>query len=173
MAEGQLYEQGIESAPKGFAIFENAVIAVTIAVGTMGMWPLLNVAGIGIVSVVYAGILVTSLGFVLRKHLCTHCHYHGKWCHCGWGILSSKLGYAKDSGNKKLGTALAGATWGVLMVVPILGMIAVIVLNGFTAPQGVTLGTFVVFVAANFGLHVKDCKECKMRFICGVSAAKK
>jgi len=173
MAEGQLYEQGIESASRGYALFENAVIAITVAVGAWGMWPLLNVGGVGIVSLVYAGFLVVSLGFLLRKHLCTHCHYHGRWCHCGWGVLSSGLGYEAESGNKKLGTALAGATWGVLMMGPIIGMIAAIVAVGFSALQGVLLGAFVVLVAVNFGLHVKDCRECKMRFVCGMSAAKK
>lgn len=173
MTEGELYREGIESASKGFAIFENMVIASTIAVGAAGMWPLVNVAGIGIVSVFYATFLFVSLGFVLRKHLCTHCHYHGKWCHCGWGALASKLGYAKESGNKALGQRLAGATWGVLMVVPIIGMIVTLVLYGVTFQGGAFLGVFVLLVVVNFAMHVKDCKECKMRYLCGMSAAKK
>ena len=86
---GELYEKGIESASKAYAIIENLVIVITIAVGFVGMMPLVNVAGVPILSIVYAAFLVTSLGFVLRKHLCTHCHYHGKWCHCGWGWISN------------------------------------------------------------------------------------
>ena len=170
---GELYEQGIESASKVYAIVENLIIAVTIAVGFVGMMPLLNFGGVPILSIAYAVFLIASLGFVLRKHLCTHCHYHGKWCHCGWGVLSSKLGYAKDSGNKALGAKLAGATWGTLMMVPIIAMIVGFVIHGIHLFSGIVFGIFVVLVVVNFASHVKDCKECKMRFICGMSAAKK
>ena len=88
-------------------------------------------------------------------------------------MLSSKLGYAKNSGNKALGTKLAGATWGTLMMVPIVAMIVGFVINGISLFSGIVFGVFVVLVVVNFGSHVKDCKECKMRFVCGMSAAKK
>ena len=173
MDQDRLYEDGIEEASRGFALFENAVIVATIGAGAWGMRGLVNPGGVPLLSILYALFLIVSLGFVLRKHLCTHCHYHGKWCHCGWGALAARLGYAKDSGNERLGAALAGITWAVLMGGPIVAMVVGGLVCGFSLELGISLGAFAVLVAVNFGLHLKDCKSCKMRFICKLSAAKK
>ncbi len=173
MTEPELYDHGIESASKTYAIAENLVIVITIGVGFAGMVPLLNVAGVPILSIAYALFLAVMLGPVLRKHLCTHCVYHGRWCHCGWGRLAAVMGHEKGSGNKALGGKLAGMTWGVLMAGPIIAMIVGLVLHGVTVTSGALLGAFVVLTGVNFGLHVKDCRECKMRYSCAMSAAKK
>ena len=173
MPEEELYSEGIESASKTYAVAENLVIVITIGIGFAGMVPLLNVAGVPILSIAYVLFLAVMLGPVLRKHLCTHCYYHGRWCHFGWGRLASRLGYAKGSGNKALGGKLAGLTWGILMAGPILAMIVGIVLYGITVTSGVLLGAFVLLSLVNFGLHVKDCGECKMRYTCAMSPSKR
>ena len=137
------------------------------------MYPLLNFFGVPVLSILYAGFLFIILTFTVRKHLCTHCYYYDKWCHCGWGRLAAKFGYEEGCGNKTLGAKLAMLSWPVLMIVPIIGMVLVLVLYPISY---VTIGLFagfVALVAANFGVHVKDCKTCKMRFVCGLSAAKK
>ena len=168
----RLYDNGIEEAKKTYAIFENVLFFVFIALGFLGMYPL-SVSGIPFVSILYALFAVIMLVFVLRKHLCTHCYYYDKWCHCGWGKLSSVM-FKKESGNQKLGGKLAGFTWGILMGLPILGMITVIVMGKTSLTEElVFLIPFIVLVVVNGILHIKDCKECKMRFICPGSGAKK
>ena len=168
-----LYEDGIEQASKAYAIGENFLFLVTIGVGAAGMYPLLNFAGIPLLSIAYVVFLSVMLGFTLRKHLCTHCYYYDKWCHCGWGRLASKLGYAPGSGNRDLGGKLGGATWGTLMLLPILAMIVGFVLNGAPLSSIVLFASFFALVVVNMVMHIKDCKSCKARFVCPVSAAKK
>jgi len=172
MDEQKLYDNGIEEAKKSYAIFENVLLLLLIVLGFLGMYPL-GFGNIPLVSILYALFVVIMLGFVLRKHLCTHCYYYDKWCHCGWGKLSSAM-FKKDSGNQELGGKLAGLTWGILMGLPIIGMIAVIVMGKTSLTEEmIFLIPFIVLVVVNGILHIKDCKECKMRFICPVSGAKK
>jgi hypothetical protein len=173
MSEQELYKNGIEEAKKSYAIGENVLFAITIIIGFIGMYPLANFYGIPIISIIYAIFLILMLTFVLRKHLCTHCYYYDKWCHCGWGKLAAKLGYAKGSGNPQVGAKLAGLTWAVLMILPIIGMITVFILNSLSYFGVGLLVVFIILVGINGGMHVKDCKSCKVRFICPASAAKK
>jgi len=136
------------------------------------MFPL-GIYNIPIVSILYVLILVIMLGFVLRKHLCTKCFYYDKWCHCGWGKLSSLL-YKKDSGNYDLGGKLALPTWGILMGLPLIGMIAVVIIDKALFLQELVIFIpFLILVIINVVLHKKDCNKCKMRFICPGSASKK
>ena len=172
MNRQQLYEDGIEEAKKAYAAFENMLFIALFVLGFMGMFKL-TLIGLPLVSVSYALFIVIMLGFVLRKHLCTQCYYYDKWCHCGWGKLSSAM-FKKDAGNQELGGKLAQLTWGIIMGVPIIGMAAVIIMdiNSLTH-ELLFLVPFVILVAINGVLHVKDCRMCKMRFICPGSGAKK
>jgi len=172
MDKEKLYENGIEEAKKSYVIFENVLFIVLIALGFLGMYPL-GVNGVPIVSILYALFVLIMLVFVLRKHLCTGCYYYDKWCHCGWGKLSSAM-FKKDSGNQELGGKLAGLTWGILMGLPIIGMIAVVIMGKVSLTDELTFFVpFIVLVIINGILHVKDCQKCKMRFICPGSGAKK
>jgi hypothetical protein len=98
MKKQDLYEDDIEEAKKSYAVLENILFLVLIALGFMGMCSI-GIGGIPIVSILYALFALIMLIFVLRKHLCTGCYYYDKWCHCGWGKLSSAM-YKKDSGNQ-------------------------------------------------------------------------
>ncbi|MDI6826507.1 MAG: hypothetical protein QMD36_04980 [Candidatus Aenigmarchaeota archaeon] len=171
MDKQKLYEKGIKEAKKSYAIFENALFLLLIVLGFLGMYPL-SIKGLPLVSILYALFGVVMLVFVLRKHLCTKCYYYDKWCHCGWGKLSSAI-FKRDSGNQEFGGKLAGITWGILMGLPIIGMVGVIFV-GKTPLIDVLIFfvPFIILVAINGVLHMKDCKECKMRFICPGSAAK-
>ncbi|MDI6917055.1 MAG: hypothetical protein QMC80_04585 [Thermoplasmatales archaeon] len=173
MNKQELYKNGIDEAKKSYAIGENILFVITIMIGFIGMYPLINFHGIPIISMIYAIFLVLMLTFVIRKHLCTHCYYYDKWCHCGWGKLAARLGYEKGSGNQQLGAKLAGLTWAVLMVLPIIGMIIVFVIDGLSYFGVGLLVVFIILVGVNGGMHVKDCKSCKVRFICLASGAKK
>ena len=102
------------------------------------------------------------------------CHSDLHFMDAAWQTgLPAVMGHEKGSGNKALGGKLAGMTWGVLMAGPIIAMIVGLVLHGVTVTSGALLGAFVVLTGVNFGLHVKDCRECKMRYSCAMSAAKK
>lgn len=172
MDEQKLNHEGIEEVKKPYAIFENILFLVLIVLGFLGMYPI-SVCGIPFVSILYALFAVIMLVFVLRKKLCTNCYYYDKWCHCGWGKLSSTI-YKKDSGNTELGGKLAGLTWGILMGLPIIGMIAVVIMGKASLKDElIFLIPFIVLVVINGIIHIKDCKKCKMRFICLGSGAKK
>ena len=172
MDEQKLYQEGIEKAKGSYVIFENVLFLVLIVLGFLGMYPL-SISGVPFVSILYALFIIIILFFVIRKHLCTSCYYYDKWCHCGWGKLSYVM-YIKDSGNQEVGGKLAGLTWGVLMGLPIIGMIAVIIMGKSSLTNElIFLIPFIVLVVINSILHVKDCQKCKMRFICPGSGAKK
>lgn len=163
---------GIEAAGLRGIILENILLVALIAIGFLGMYPV-SVAGIPLVSIVYMLFAAIMLGAVLRKHLCTHCYYHGRWCHCGWGKLSSAMFHAK-SGDRHLGESLVMPTWGIILFMPVIVMALVIVLG--IAPPILELWflvPFVILVIVQGILHKKDCRQCRMRFICPGSAAKK
>jgi len=171
MNQQKLSNKGIEEASKSYAIFENILFIVTIAFGFLGMYPF-KISGLPIVSILYVLFLIIMLGFTLRKHLCTRCYYYGKWCHCGWGKLSAAM-YKKDSGNYELGGKLALPTWGILMGLPIIGMILAVILGKTSLSEElIYFVPFIILVTINGIMHKKDCTACKMRSICPGSAAK-
>lgn len=167
-----IYKDGIKCAKSSYALFENLLIIIQISLGAYILHPI-AVAQTPWASTGYVIFAILMLGFVLRKHLCTKCYYYGKLCHCGWGILASKL-YKKDSGNYKLGGSLAGLTWGLIMLVPIIGAVYLYLSHAiciyFWWPF---YGGFLFLVIINLYLHKKDCQKCKMRYVCPGSAAKK
>lgn len=163
---------GIEEAGKKGIILENILLIALVAVGFLGMYPLF-IAGIPLISILYVLFIVIMLAAVLRKHLCTHCYYYGRWCHCGWGKISSAL-FQDKSGNKHLGEKMVVPTWSIILFLPFIGMILVIILG--MAPLMQELLFFVAFVVlliAEGVVHKKDCEQCRMRFICPGSAVKK
>jgi hypothetical protein len=171
MEKQDLYEDGIEEAKKSYAVLENILFLVLLTLGFMGMYPL-GISGIPLVSILYALFALIMLTFVLRKHLCTGCYYYDKWCHCGWGKLSSAM-YKKDSGNQKWGGILASLTWGIIMVLPIIGMILVVAFGKVRLTQAlIYFIPFLILVGINGIMHKIDCEKCKMRFLCPGSAAK-
>jgi len=172
MDQQKLYPGGKEEAKKSYAILENIFIIILIVTGFLGMYPL-SIDGFSFLSIFYVLFVAVMLMFVLRKHLCTGCYYYGKWCHCGWGKLSSAM-FKKDSGNQELGGTLAGLTWGIIMGLPIIGMLAVII-SGKTPliDELLFLIPFIILVVINAILHKKDCETCKMQCICPLSAVKK
>ena len=172
MDKRELYEDGVEDCKKFYIICENVLIVGMIALGFLGMYPL-SFNGIPFVSIFYVLFALIMMAFVLRKHLCTNCYYYDKWCHCGWGKLSSVM-FKKDSGNQKLGGKLAVFSWGVLMGLPIIGMIVIIILDKASLMNELIFFVpFIALVAINGILHKIDCEKCKMRFICPGSSAKK
>jgi len=108
--------------------------------------------------------------FVLRKHLCTHCYYYGKLCSTGWGKLSALM-FKKNSGNYQLGVKLAGITWTLVAAIPIVGIVAILIID-YSPSSLLFLILFILLTLFNFVIHKKSCGRCKMRFICPASMAK-
>ena len=172
MDEQELYEDGVEDCKKFYVICENVLIVGMIALGFFGMYPL-SFGGIPFVSILYVLFALIMMVFVLRKYLCTNCYYYDKWCHCGWSKLSSIM-FKKGSGNQELGGKLAGFSWGILMGLPIIGMIIIVIIGEISLiDELIFLAPFIALVAVNGILHKIDCEKCKMRYICPGSSAKK
>lgn len=169
--ERELYEKGFENYPKLTVILTNTLLAFWFGFAAYGM-SALKFAGLPLISIIYLLFAFVMLGFVLRKHLCTHCYYYDKWCGSGWGKLSACL-FKEKSGDYETGTKLAGVTWGLLTIIPIIVIpIAIFLHKEFLLTGGICLcGFLLVLVITQIG-RKKGCSQCKMRYLCKVSMAK-
>jgi hypothetical protein len=165
----QIDQQGQESYPTRYIIFENGFVIANILLGAFGMVQV-KWLNIPVLSILYFLFIAYMLVFALRKHLCTQCWYYGKACHCGWGKMAAAL-FEKGAGSRKTGGILAGITWGVLMLLPIMVM-GFSLYTDFSARLLIIFTLFVLVTIVNNILHIKDCRHCKMRFICPGSAAR-
>lgn len=166
-----LYNDGIEKAKTSGVVIENLLIVGMVAMGFRCMYKA-GINGIPIVSIIYVLFILIMLIFVLRKQLCAVCYYYGKQCHCGWGKLSSAL-FKQGSGNRDLGGKLAGLTWGVTMVLPIVVSVSLLIMGKTLIMEEIKfLAPFLILVVINGVLHKKSCENCKMRYICPGSAAR-
>jgi len=171
MKKQKLYEEGLENYPKATVFLTNVLLLLWFGFAVYGM-SALKFAELPIISIIYLLFAIIMLGFVLRKHLCTHCYYYNKLCGTGWGKLSSGL-FKEKSGNYELGIKLAGLTWGLLTVIPIVAIPVAMFLHGeFLVPGGISLTGFLAIMVINQFGRKKGCAQCKMRYICKASAAK-
>lgn len=166
-----LYQNGIEKAGTLRIILENLVVLGLITSGTVVVSPI-RFQGFPVIAMGYVLFAVLMLGFVLRKHLCTTCWYHGKKCHCGWGIPAAKLFKQNPDNSHKFVAIEAAATWITIMALPLVVFLGNALLNDNGLFYWVGFGIFLVFVIGNNLLHKKSCVTCKMRNICVGSAAK-
>jgi hypothetical protein len=167
----KLYEKGLENYPKSSVILTNTLLLLWFGFAAYGM-SALKFAGLPIISTLYLLFALVMLGIVLRKHLCTHCYYYGKLCGSGWSKLSS-CQFKHKSGNYEFGMKLAGMTWGLLTIVPIIAIpIAMFIDKEFLISGGISLAGFIVIMIINQFGRKKGCSQCKMRYICKASVAK-
>ncbi len=157
-----------ESYPWWWIVGQNLLFVLYFAVGYFVMSPL-KISGFPLVSVTYVLFLYVMLVFVLRKHLCTHCYYYGKWCSTGWGKLSSLL-FKEKSGDYELGVKLAGITWGIGTLLPIVLGILAIVINKRVLLLWIL---FMMLTPPVIYFHKVSCKTCKMREKCPASMTRK
>ena len=169
--EQKLYEKGLENYPKSAVVLTNALLLLWFGFAAYGM-SALKFAGLPILSALYLLFALLMLGFVLRKHLCTHCYYYGKLCGSGWSKLSS-CQFKQKSGNYELGMKLAGITWGLLTMIPIIAIpLAIFLHREFLTIGIICLACFLVIMVINQFGRKKGCSQCKMRYICKASVAK-
>ncbi|MCD6283752.1 hypothetical protein J7J12_00670 [bacterium] len=171
MKKQKLYEKGLENYPKTTVVLTNVLLLLWFGFAAYGM-SALKFEGLPIISIIYLLFVIIMLGFILRKNLCTHCYYYNKLCGMGWGKLSSCL-FKEKSGNYKLGMKLAGLTWGLLTIIPIVAIpIAMFLHREFLVSGGISLTAFLTIMAVNQFVRKKECVQCKMKHICKASAAK-
>lgn len=151
----KLYEKGLENYPITTVIGQNLFFIIYFGLGTIGMWSL-KIMEIPIVSILYDLFLIIMLVFVLRKHLCTNCYYYGKRCSTGWGKLAAVM-YKEKSGKYELGVKLAGITWGLATIVPIIGIITILIFK-FELYFLVILILFILLTPLDFMVHKNSCK---------------
>jgi hypothetical protein len=169
MTEQELYKQGWERFPWWWILLENLLFFAIWIIGFVVMWPL-KIAGIPVVSLGYALFILITVGWLLKIHNCSNCYYYGKWCHLGWGKYTALL-CPQNAGNPETGAKLA-AVYMILPLIPIVGVIGVMLLYGFS---WVLLGWMIVFAILNgvqFAIRPHACIRCKRRYICPGSAAK-
>ena len=166
----ELCTDGLEEYPKRTVVFGNLVMVFWFALGAAACWffyPWLGVA--------YLVIAVLLVYVVLRKLVCVNCYYYGKWCGLGWGKLCSVLfrkGDIKDF-PKSPGLKLAPATYGMLMIVPLV-LLVVSILQGFSWYKILVLILLVLVSFYSGSISRKhSCSQCKMKTICPGSAIKK
>ena len=109
----------------------------------------LRFAGLPIISILYMLFVIIMLGFILRKHLCTHCYYYNKLCDMGWSKLSSRL-FKEISGNYELRMKLAGLTWGLFTIILILAIpVAMFLHEELLVPGEISLIGFLATTVIN------------------------
>ncbi|MBN1959886.1 MAG: hypothetical protein JW841_02980 [Deltaproteobacteria bacterium] len=153
-------------------IAENIVVIAqfVLAATLMRNFWLFNFPLLTIAFIVYC---LVMLGYVLRRHLCSHCYYYDKWCHCGWGKPAA-LVVKKSETPMPTKSKLASFFWFSVLVLPIFTFILSLILNLTTFRTELPyLLSFTLTLVISGAMHVRDCKECKMRLVCPGSAAKK
>lgn len=169
MEAGKQKETGLEEYPKAVIIIENLALLIWIALGALAASYVATELAIA-----YVAFAAIMLLFLLRKLLCTHCYYYGKWCHIGWGKLTALI-FPKgnpEEFNTGLGQKLVPVTYGLLMMVPILALVFSM-LGAFTLEKlGLLIAIFAVSGYSGFIARKNSCALCKMRCNCKGCAVK-
>ncbi len=163
MKDSEVYT---ESYSMPFVVAQNLIYLLLFGIGTAILWRLPP-----LLAIVYAVFMAAMLLVVLRKHLCTHCYYYGKRCGAGWGLLAARL-FRQGTGNYALGVRLAGVTWGIGILAPIIGGIAVLAIR-YSRTDLSLLVQFVLLAPLSMLMHRETCSTCKMRSSCPASMVKK
>ncbi|RLD60579.1 MAG: hypothetical protein DRJ01_09405 [Bacteroidetes bacterium] len=167
--KAKLFTNGKDSYSIITIIFENIAFILNWSLAFYLLMPF-KFHGISLLSFIYLLILIV-VQILLKKHNCTSCFYYDKWCHLGWGKLSSFL-FKQDSGNVIIGMRLS---FSYILQLPVI-LIASIVLGfvyGFTTIYIIAIIIFVIINILQVINRKRVCNTCKSRFICSGSAAKK
>jgi len=165
----QLYDAGVDRYPLRVVILGNAAMAALIAVGVIACWLISPVFGIA-----YAVVSVVMVYVVLRRLVCRNCHYFGKRCATGWGLLAAMWftqGRPEDF-NESLGVRIAPLVYGMRVLLPLITL-AVLLLDGPTTTRIMLLVSLLALALYSTVINrQRSCSVCKMRLFCKGSAAK-
>lgn len=172
--EREVGRQGLpylERYPISIRITSNLIIVYMLVAGFLGLFPI-RFWNRPVLSYGFLAWAVFSLVYLLRKQVCTHCYYYGKWCHTGWGKITGRLFPKRDEETFKQCLAYPKFFWGAFATLPVLAM------AGFLGYQYVTkqlLSTLSIVMAANYLVAIylnmsyntqTGCLLCKMRSQC-------
>lgn len=165
----QLYEGGAEQYPVRDVILSNVLFGSLLVAGTAACWLIAPAFGI-----VYV-IVFSSLTYaVLRRLTCTRCHYFGKRCGSGWGLLAS-LWFSRrpiEEFNDSPGVRLAPLVYGLMVLVPLIALVILLVQHATTTPLLLlALLVSLAFYSTGPGRR-RACAVCRMRLFCRGSAAR-
>jgi hypothetical protein len=152
-------------------VYENGVVIAQIGLGAMLMrsWRIFGLPGLSMTFLLFCAVM---LGYVLRRQLCSRCVYYDKWCHCGWGKLAA-LVVPKVENPEPVKSKLALLFWTSAMFLPLVAVGLALVLSATTFGRELPfLAGFIVTVILSTEMHVRDCKDCRMRHRCPGSAAR-
>ena len=165
----QLYEAGLEEYPVRDVIAGNLAMAALIAAGTLACWFISPAFGIA-----YAALSVVKVYVVMRRLACKRCHYFGKRCGTGWGILAA-MWFTRarvEEFNASAGVRLAPVVYGLMALLPLV-TITFALLGGATTSKLLVLGLLLALSFYSMGPgRRRTCSACKMRLFCKGSAAK-
>ena len=172
MGQLSMYDEGTGEAPGLRIFFTNFVFAIWFALGTFLCAALHPWVGIA-----YLAVAVSLVTVVMRKLVCTNCHYYGKWCPSGWGKLASLLFSKGDEArfHNSIGVKMAPAVYGLLALVPlVLGTTATVLSS---EQREVRIGAIVLLLLVTFYSawisRRKSCAKCRMQSVCPGSAARR
>ncbi len=165
----RLYDVGLDRYPLRDVILSNAAMVALIVVGATACWLISPWFGIA-----YAAITVVMVYYVMRRLVCRNCHYFGKRCATGWGLLPAQwlTGGDIQPFNRRPGVKIAPLVYGLMVLVPLLALI-VLLLDSPTTTRLMLLVSLLALGLYNtvFGRR-RSCSVCRMRLFCMGSAAK-
>jgi hypothetical protein len=165
-----LFEDGLEQHPLGRIIIGNLIMLFWFALGALACWFFYPILGL-----MYFIVAFVLVYIILRKFVCVNCYYYDKWCGLGWGKLSAFM-FKKGSLEEfptSIGLKLAPATYGLLMIVPlILLIVSIIQVFSWYKIIVLILLLLVSWYSGGVGRRIA-CASCKMNVICPGSANKK
>jgi hypothetical protein len=166
----ELFKEGLEKNPKGRIVFGNLVMLFWFTLGALACWYFYPILGL-----IYFVVAFIMVYIVLRKVICVNCYYYNKWCGLGWGKLCAimfKKGRIEDF-PKSIGIKLAPATYGILMIVPMI-LVIVSIIQWFSWYKITVLALLLLVSFYSGGVSRKfSCSQCKMKTICPGSTIKK
>jgi len=165
-----LFEDGLEQHPIGQIIIGNLIMLIWFILGALACWYFYPILGL-----VYFSVAFVLVYIVLRKVVCVNCYYYDKWCGLGWGKLCAIL-FKKGSVEEfstSIGLKLAPATYGLLMIIPLI-LLIVSIIQSFSWYKIIVLVLLLLvsFYSGGPGRRVA-CSRCKMNIICPGSTVKK
>jgi hypothetical protein len=145
-------------------------VVIWFILGALACWYFYPI--LGLVYLIVAFVLVYV---VLRRLVCVNCYYYDKWCGIGFGKLSAIM-FKKgriEAFPTSIGLKLAPATYGLLIIVPLV-LLLVSIIQGFSWYK-IIVSVLLLLVSVNsFGVGRRVlCSQCKMNMICPGSAVKK
>ncbi len=164
-----LYEGAVEQYPVRGVVLSNVLFASLLVAGTAACWLIAPEFGI-----VYLVVFSALTYAVLRRLTCTRCHYFGKRCGSGWGLLASMWCSRRpiEEFNDSPGVRLAPLVYGLMILVPLFALGILLAQHATTTPLLLlALLISLAFYSAGPGRR-RACAVCKMRLFCKGSAAR-